>query len=115
MALSQQEKNRRQYERRPDKNRFAGQYEANRKIILATQSTCAICGKIVDKTLKSPDPLSATIDHIIPIAKGGHPAAIENLQLTHRACNRRKGTKILLDEKPKVKNVFIHSKDWRFE
>jgi len=76
---------------------FRPQYEANRKIILATRDICAICGKPVDKTLKSPDPWSATIDHIIPIAKGGHPSDMENLQLAHRCCNRQKGTQIVAD------------------
>ncbi len=76
---------------------FRPQYEANKKIILATQELCAICGQPVDKTLKSPDPMSATIDHIIPIAKGGHPSDMANLQLAHRMCNRAKGTNIKPD------------------
>ena len=77
--------------------KFRPQYEANKKIILATQELCAICGLPVDKRLKSPDPMSATVDHIIPIAKGGHPSDISNLQLAHRSCNRAKGTKIVTD------------------
>ena len=35
----------------------------------------------MDKKLKYPHPLSACIDHIIPLAKGGHPSDIDNLQL----------------------------------
>ena len=70
-------------------------YEKNRKRILATQDICGICGKPVDKSLKSPHPLSATVDHIIPIAKGGHPSDIENLQLAHRNCNRQKSDKLI--------------------
>lgn len=77
--------------------KFRPQYEANKKIILSTQELCAICGLPVDKRLKSPDPMSATVDHIIPIAKGGHPSDITNLQLAHRSCNRAKGTKIVTD------------------
>lgn len=34
------------------------------------------------------------IDHIIPIAKGGHPSDIDNLQLAHWTCNRQKSDKI---------------------
>lgn len=66
------------------------QYEKNRKRILATQDTCALCGKPVDKRIKYPDPMCATIDHIIPVSKGGHPSAIDNLQLAHLKCNRKK-------------------------
>ena len=70
------------------------QYEQNKKKILATQDVCGICGKTVDKSLAYPNPLSACIDHIIPIAKGGHPSDISNLQLAHWQCNRAKSDKM---------------------
>ncbi len=80
---------------RPDfDGKFQAQYKANKKKILATQSICGICGRPVNKELKYPNPQSACIDHIIPIAKGGHPAAIENLQLTHLCCNLAKADKL---------------------
>ena len=71
------------------------EYERNKKRILATQEICALCGKPVDKTIKYPDPMSATIDHIIPVSKGGHPSDIENLQLAHFKCNRAKSDRLL--------------------
>ncbi len=70
-------------------------YEKNRKRILATQEVCGICGKPVDKSLKYPHPLSATVDHIIPVDKGGHPFDIDNLQLAHSCCNRAKSDKLV--------------------
>lgn len=72
-----------------------GMFEHNKKIILATQSICGICGKPVDKSLKSPDPMAPTVDHIIPLSKNGDPTSLENLQLAHRYCNRLKSDKIL--------------------
>ena len=69
-------------------------YEKNKKRILKTQQCCRICGKPVDKKLKFPNPLSPVIDHIIPVAKGGHPSDIENLQLAHFCCNRQKSDKL---------------------
>ena len=72
-----------------------GQFEKNRKRIYATQTVCGICGKPVDFSLKYPHPLSPTIDHIIPLAKGGHPSDIDNLQLAHRCCNRQKSDKLV--------------------
>lgn len=78
---------------------FQAQYKRNKQKILATQSVCAICGKSVDKSLSFPHPLSPCIDHIIPIAKGGHPADIDNLQLAHLACNNKKADKIVGTEK----------------
>lgn len=72
-----------------------GAFEKNKKKILATKKVCGICGKPVDCSLKYPHPLSPCIDHIIPIAKGGHPSDIENLQLSHWTCNRQKSDKLV--------------------
>lgn len=72
-----------------------GAFEKNKKRIYATQKACGICGKTVDFGLKYPHPLSACIDHIIPIAKGGHPSDIDNLQLSHWTCNRQKSDKLV--------------------
>ena len=49
----------------------------------------------MDFSLKYPHPLSPTIDHIIPVSKGGHPSDIDNLQLAHRCCNRQKADKLV--------------------
>lgn len=67
-----------------------------------TQDYCAICGRLVDKSLDQYDPMSAQVDHIIPIAKGGHPSAIDNLQLTHRICNAKKSDKLQVNIKQPV-------------
>ena len=86
--------------RRPD--RVGAQrtmYDKNRKRILATQDYCAICGKLVDKSLKKGSDYSPEVDHIIPVAKGG-TSDIDNLQLTHRICNRQKSDKVVIDAKP---------------
>ena len=71
------------------------QFEKNRKKIIAAQDVCGICGKPVDKTLRPPHPLSPTVDHIIPVSRGGHPSDISNLQLAHRCCNREKSNKMM--------------------
>jgi 5-methylcytosine-specific restriction endonuclease McrA len=81
---------------RPDKDgRHRGEFEKNKKKIYATQTVCGICGKPVNFAVKYPHPLSPCIDHIIPIAKGGHPSDIDNLQLTHWTCNRQKSDKLM--------------------
>ena len=93
------------------------QFEANRKIILATQSICAICGQPVDKTLRYPNPMAATVDHIIPLSKGGHPSALDNLQLAHACCNRAKSDNvetIRIAPKKEITNRDLPlSHDWR--
>nr|WP_325300332.1 HNH endonuclease signature motif containing protein [uncultured Dysosmobacter sp.] len=65
-------------------------FEKNKKKIYATQTICGICGQPVDPSLKYPHPLARTVDHIIPIARGGHPSDLSNLQLAHWICNRQK-------------------------
>ena len=81
---------------RPDKDgTHRGQFDKNKKKIYATQKVCGICGKPVDFSLKYPHPLSPCIDHIIPVAKGGHRSDIDNLQLAHWTCNRQKSDKLI--------------------
>lgn len=96
-------------------------YEQARKRILLRATICAICGQPLDKSLKYPDPMSPTVDHIIPLAKGGHPYAMENLQAAHRKCNRLKSDHLLSlkfedDSKPKAYNNrdLPQSADWRY-
>ena len=93
-----------------------GQHERlfmkNRKRILMTQSVCGICGRPVDLELKRPDPMSPSVDHIIPIAKGGHPSDINNLQMAHWICNRMKSDK-LLELKEEKKSTIKNSFDWK--
>lgn len=63
---------------------------ALRRMILATQDHCAICGQPVDVTLPPGLDASPEVDEIIPVSRGGDPLDPTNLQLTHRLCNRRK-------------------------
>ena len=85
-------------------------FERNKKKILASQNTCGICGKPVDKSIKWPNPMSPTIDHIIPVSKGGHPSDIDNLQLAHFCCNRAKADDLMGKKEKGNKNVSMQSK-----
>ena len=92
----------------------SGLFKTNRKIILATQSVCAICGRPVDKTLKYPDPMCATVDHIIPVSKNGDPASLDNMQLAHMVCNRAKSDKLYKEVRPKEENRKLPlTEDWK--
>lgn len=67
--------------------------EQLRKRVLAAYDVCAICGQPVDKTLHTPHPLSAEVDEIIPVSRGGDPLAWDNVRLTHRRCNLLKSNR----------------------
>lgn len=85
--------------KRPDKDgTHRAQFDRNKRKIFKTQTICGICGQPVDFSLKYPHPMSATVDHIVPIAKGGHPSDISNLQLAHFQCNRLKSDKVTLQD-----------------
>jgi hypothetical protein len=51
---------------------------------------CGICGKQVERALRYPDPQSASLDHVIPLACGGAHSP-ENVQCAHLSCNHDKG------------------------
>lgn len=54
---------------------------------------CQLCGKPVNKALKSPHPKAQSLDHIVPIALGGEHSRA-NTQLAHLRCNISKGARI---------------------
>jgi 5-methylcytosine-specific restriction endonuclease McrA len=54
---------------------------------------CGICDEPVDGSLRWPDPYSASLDHIVPLVRGGHHTRA-NAQLAHLTCNIRKGTSL---------------------
>lgn len=57
---------------------------------------CQICYEPVDESVKWPDPMSPSLDHVIPLSKGGHHVW-ENVSLAHLDCNVRKGDRVSVD------------------
>ena len=51
---------------------------------------CRLCGDPIDPSLKYPDRMAKSIDHIIPLSAGGHDAPY-NVQAAHLGCNISKG------------------------
>lgn len=89
-------------ERLDKKGTHRTNYERNRKRVLKLQSSCGICKRPVDKSLKVPDPMAPVVDHIIPVAKGGHPSDMNNLQLAHHMCNIKKKDKVYIKQDANV-------------
>lgn len=58
--------------------------------------TCQLCLKPIDQGIAWPDPMSPSVDHIIPLSKGG-THALSNVQSAHLGCNSSKGDKDMVD------------------
>lgn len=58
---------------------------------------CQICFEPVDSDLKWPDPMSKSLDHKVPLSKGGHHLR-SNCRLAHVTCNVRRGNKMEVDD-----------------
>lgn len=51
---------------------------------------CGLCGEPIDPDATWPDPAMASVDHIVPVSRGGkHERA--NVQAAHLGCNVHKG------------------------
>lgn len=53
---------------------------------------CGLCQRRVNRNLPYPNPMSASLDHIVPLSKGGKHAS-ENVQISHLRCNMAKGNR----------------------
>lgn len=61
-----------------------------RYIIERDGDACWLCHEPVDTAAKAPSALSPTVDHVLPLARGGSDAD-DNLRLAHFVCNMRRG------------------------
>ena len=93
-----------------------------RKVLLQSgNDVCPLCMKPIDKTLgwyidpkdgkKKRHPMSAEVDEITPVSRGGSPTDLSNLRLVHRICNQKRGNKMVSEMN--IQNKTIHtSQDW---
>lgn len=54
---------------------------------------CQICHHRVSRLLTGRDRMGPTLDHVIPLSKGGEHS-YKNTRLAHRSCNSAKGAKL---------------------
>lgn len=64
-----------------------------REIFERDSWTCGICEEPIEPDLAYPAPMSASLDHIIPLARGGFHERL-NCQAAHLICNVRKGARV---------------------
>ena len=88
--------NRREASRNRRALKYQTQVEAiNEKMVYFRDGwKCQICHKRVNKNLKYPNPMSASLDHIMPLNQGG-THTYKNVQLAHLLCNLSKNMYVL--------------------
>lgn len=70
---------------------------ARKRAIASKDSVCAICHTPIDLEAPPFSPLAVEVDHIVPRIRGGAFYELDNLQLTHSKCNRKKGARMAED------------------
>ncbi|MFJ6810644.1 HNH endonuclease [Streptomyces anulatus] len=55
---------------------------------------CARCGHNIDPTLDARHPLSFTLDHVVPLSRGGDLLDPANARAMHRRCNSQRGNRV---------------------
>jgi 5-methylcytosine-specific restriction endonuclease McrA len=70
---------------------------ARQRAIASKDPVCAICHKYIELDAPPFSPLAVEVDHIVPRSRGGSLYELENLQLTHSRCNRKKGARMAED------------------
>lgn len=60
------------------------------QVLSAHGAQCSLCSGPIDLALRSPDPMSYSVDHVVPLYLGGADA-LDNVRPAHRTCNTRKG------------------------
>lgn len=71
-------------------------YVSRAKVCARDRWMCGLCGCKVDRMLAYPDDMCASLDHIVPMSRGG-PHEYDNVQLAHLRCNINKGADVDLD------------------
>lgn len=66
---------------------------------------CIICDQPIDKSVKYPDKMSPTLEHIIPLSKGG-THTWDNVAPSHLLCNDRKGNDTIEEVVEKHKAIW---------
>jgi hypothetical protein len=62
------------------------------RIYYGNKGICQLCFQPIDLTLDYPNPMSFSIDHIVPVSLGG-THKLKNLQSAHLLCNSKRGNK----------------------
>jgi 5-methylcytosine-specific restriction endonuclease McrA len=85
------------------KGRTGRPYRRLRTRVIAEEDVCFRCGQPVDKSLPGTHRWGPSLEHKVPLSRGGDPLTRENVALSHLGCNAgyRDGRRITLREVPR--------------
>ena len=69
-------------------------------------TTCYVCRGPIDMTRTYPDPLSASVEHVVPRSLGGGDD-IDGLRLSHLHCNISRGARPVKTARPPVRSGLV--------
>ncbi len=75
-------------------------WERIRKLVIDESDVCWLCGRGVNKDLPYPHPMSASVDLVVPLSRGGNFLDRENLRLAHLYCNESRGNRPVFSRRP---------------
>ena len=91
---------------------FQARVKARKRLLAIAPPTCPLCGRPIDYSLdwyidpkdgkRKRHPMSAEVDEIVPVSRGGSPILMENLRIVHRICNQRRGNKVPVPEEKRL-------------
>lgn len=90
-------------------NRNTARRDRHRRQIAKGRPPCHLCNEPIDYDADWLHPLAFTIDHIIPVTKGGADR-LENLAAAHRKCNRDKSD--YLPEPQRATVNYVTDRNW---
>lgn len=64
-------------------------------VLRASGGVCVLCGKPIDMSLSGRHPDGPTLEHIVPVDRGGDPTSPYNLGASHMRCNATRGNKLI--------------------
>lgn len=76
------------------RGRTGSRWEKARRRVLRASQICWLCGELIDTSLKWPDPMSASVDHEIPVSRleWDDPRLydVQYLHPAHLICNQKR-------------------------
>lgn len=73
------------------KGRAGRPFRRARAQVLRSATHCWICGGLLDFAAPPRTPMAPSVDHVVPLSRGGHPTRRDGLRPAHYGCNSRRG------------------------